>query len=371
MVHVESSKRPDIGRVAAPYKDGIPGLDRSGSFVYFHSNEYSLALDLSRPAGLEVARRLIAWCDVVAESFSAGLMERLGLGYDEIKKVNPNVIMIRTCNQGQTGPHAHHPGFGFQLMGLAGFPHINGWPDRGPTPPAFAYTDVTSPRLGAAALIAALDYHRRTGSGLYLDLSQLEASSLFLGTLFLDYVVNGKVASRAGNSSPCAAPHGVYPCEGDDRWCAIAVFTDEQWQGFRRAVGNPGWSQEPRFSTLADRKQNERELDGMVEQWTATRSAEEVLETMQAHGVPSGIAKNSRDIAEDPQLAGRNTFWKMDHPVLGKVSHLGQLFTLSRTPAQPRLPGPCLGQHTAMVCREILGMSDEEFVALYGQGIFE
>lgn len=371
VVHVESAKRPDIGRIAAPYKDGKPGINRSLSFVYLHANEYSFALDLSNPRGLDIARRLMVWCDVVVESFSSGVMEKLGLGYEAINKINPQVIMLRSCNQGVTGPHSRHPGFGMQLMGLAGFPYVNGWPDRPPTPPAFAYTDVTSPRFGATALIAAVDYRRRTGQGLYLDLSQLEASSYFLGPALLDYTVNGVIAFRAGNASPCAAPHGVYPCQGEDRWCAIAVFTEEHWKGFREALGNPSWANEPRFSNRAERKSNEAELDRLVEQWTHAMTAEDVMMVMQAHGVPAGVVQDARDIYEDPQLARRNTFWKADHPEVGPVSCLGQLSVLSKTPARLKHPSPTLGQHTEMVCRECLGMCDEEFVQLLSEGVFQ
>lgn len=370
LVHVESIKRPDIGRLSAPYKDGIPGINRSG-YSYLHANEYSFALDLSTPKGVEIALRLVARSDIVAESFRAGLMESLGLGYDKLKEVKPDIIMIRTCNQGQTGPHAKHPGFGIQLMGLAGFPYIDGWPDRPPTPPAYAYTDVLAPRFGAAALIAALDYHRRTGKGAYLDLSQLEASMYFLGPAILDYTTNGEIISRMGNSSPCTAPHGVYRCKGDDRWCAIAVFTDIEWQSFCNALGHPHWVEEQRFSTLPERKRNEAELDRLVEEWTAARMAEDVMEIMQANGVAAGVVKTVREIAEDPQLVLRNTFWKMEHPAGGMTSCLGNLSVLTKTPAEPRIPGPSLGQHTEMVCREFLGMSDDEFLKLYSAGVFQ
>lgn len=370
VVRVESGKRPCVLRTMAPYKDKRPGLDRSACFAYYNSNKYSISLNMSHPKGLELAKKLVAWADIVGENFTPGTMERWGLGYEDLKKINPDIIMFRSSNQGQTGPHAMQPGFGMQLLGLAGFPQFTGWADRDPDTLAIAYTDVISPRFTVAALMAALDYRDRTGKGQVLDVAQLEAGLHFLAPAIMEYTVNGRETPRAGNRCPCAAPHGTYPCKGDDRWCAIAVFTDEEWQAFSRVVARP-WTQEPGFATLLGRKQNEDELDRLVGEWTVQFTAEEVMRLMQDAGVAAGVVESTADLLQDAQLKARNHFWVLHHRELGAFSHLGQAFKLSETPADPRMPAPCLGEHTEYVCTKILGMPDEEFIGLMADGVFE
>ena len=196
VVRVESSKRPCPVRLSAPYKDGVPGINRSGYYAFYNTNKYSLALDLTSPKAIEVAKRLIAWADVVVESFTPGTMERLGLGYEELRKIKPDIIMLRCCAQGQTGPDARHPSFGFQLVGLSGFTNLTGWPDLSPQQPWGAYTDLIAPRFAASALLAALIYRSKTGRGQCLDLSQFEASLHFLAPVILEYLVGHAIASR-------------------------------------------------------------------------------------------------------------------------------------------------------------------------------
>lgn len=370
-IRIESHTRPELLRTAPPYKDNIPGINRSGYFALFNSNKYSMSLNLNHPRGVEVARRLINWSDIVIESFGPGRMKKWGLGYEDIKKIKPDIIMLSTTQQGQTGPHADHPGFGTQLVSLAGFTYITGWPDRDPASIYGAYTDTIAPRFGAAALLAALDYRRRTGKGQYLDLSQYEAGIQFLTPLFLDYFVNGRIAERRGNRSPSAAPQGAYPCRGDERWCAIAVCTDKEWEAFCRAVGDPPWTQDLRFVTFLGRKENEDELDRLVAEWTINFSAEEAMTKLQAAGIAAGVVQNCQDIHGDLQLKHRYYFRELVHPEIGRHSYNSHAFKLSLTPCEIRMPAPCLGQHTEYVCTTILGMTDEEFVGLLTQGVLE
>lgn len=371
VVHIESGTRPDNARMSAPHKPGVPKVDASGMFAYVNSNKYSLSLNLNHPQGLRIARKLIAWGDVVVENFGPGTMARWGLAYDDIVKIKPDIIMLQCSMLGQTGPRAGERGFGIALTGLAGFTHLTGWPDRGPTPPFGAYTDFIAPIFGAAALMSALDYRRRTGKGQCIDVSQYEAGVHFAAAAILDRTVNGREGTRAGNRNPGAAPHHAYRCRGNDRWCAIAVFSDAEWHAFCRAIGNPDWTGAPGFATLTGRKANENELDRLVEAWTVNFSAEEVMETLQACGIGAGVVQNAEDLLNDPQLKHRGYFWWMEHRDLGAFPHLGQAFKLSGTPARARMPSPRLGEHTEMVCREILGLSDDEFVALLGAGAFE
>ncbi len=370
VVRIESCKRLDMLRTSTPYKDKVPGIDRSGSFTYVNPNKYSMALDLNHPRAPEVLEKLVAWADIVAENFAAGTMERRGLGYEDLKKINPGIIMFRSSNQGQTGPHAKHSGFGAQLVGLSGFVSLVGWPDREVVQPYGAYTDFFSFCFGAIMLIAALDYRRKTGRGQCLDLSQYETSAHFLAPLLLDYTLNGRESTKMGNACPYAAPHEVYRCLGEDRWCAISVFTDDEWQAFCQVIGSPKWTKESRFATLLRRKENEGELNRLVEEWTVNFSAEEVMRRMQDGGVAAGVAQNPADVYQDPQLNLRNTFYDLEVSNVGSFPHLGQLFELSRTPPEMRMAAPCFGEHTEYVCRELLGMTQPDFDELLVAGVF-
>jgi benzylsuccinate CoA-transferase BbsF subunit len=371
VIRIESKARVDPIRVSPPYKDRKPGINRAGYFAFFNANKLSMALNLNHLRSREVLERLIRWADVVVENFTPGMMEKWGLGYEDLKKIKPDIIMLRTSNLGQTGPLARRPGFGHNLVALLGFSHLTGWPDGPPQAMGVAYSDVVTPRFGVAALVAALVHRRKTGKGQMLDLSQMESSLQFLAPLILDYTVNHRESNRRGNFCPYAAPHGVYPCRGDDRWCAITVFTDDEWRGFCKVIGHPEWTQDLRFKTLLSRKRNEAELDRLVEIWTINFSPQEVMERMQKACVPCGIVSSSEDIFQDPQLKGQEIFWKLDHPEIGPISHLGQPFILSETPAAPQNPAPCLGEHTEYVCTQILGFSDKEFLELFNGGVFE
>lgn len=363
VVRIESSRYPDTIRLSAPFKDRIPGIDRSGYFALINGNKYGIAINLNHAKGIEVAKKLVAWADVVAESFAPGVMEKWGLGYENLKEINPDIIMIRTCNQGQTGPYAKHPGFGYQIAGLIGFPLLTGWPDRSPLPIPVAYSDYISYRFGAAALIAALSYRRRTGRGQYLDLSQVEASIQFLTPVMLNYVVNGEEPSLQGNSCPYAVPHAVYRCKGEDSWCVIAISNDQEWKAFVDAIGNPPWAANAKFATSMSRKENEAELDKLIEAYTINFTPEQVMTMLQSVGVPSGVVANGADLLSDPQIKARDYYWYLNHKEMGLTLTIGQPFKLSKTPPEPRMPSPCLGEHSEYVCKQILGMSDEEFAA--------
>lgn len=270
------------------------------------------------------------------------------------------------------GTYSKLPAFGMVLTPIAGLPNYIGWPGKEPLPVGVsAYTDCISPRFATAALIAAIDYRKRTGKGQMLDLSQFETAIYFLAPGLLEYISSGREPERIGNSSPYAAPHGVYPCKGDDRWCTIAVHNDEEWQCLCGEIGHPEYIDDSRFNTLAKRKENEDKLNGIMESWTAGFTAEEVMARLQAAGVPAGVVENCSDTYNDPQLKQRNIYWEMEHSETGTFTHLGQSFQLSKTPAKAYSPSPLLGEHTEYVCSEILGMSDEEFVDLMQKGVFE
>jgi crotonobetainyl-CoA:carnitine CoA-transferase CaiB-like acyl-CoA transferase len=369
VIRIESQSRPDPGRTV-PFKDGIPGLNRGGSFNQWNTSKMSVALNLAHPKGVAVAKRFIARADIVVETFAGGVMGRMGWGYEELKKIKPDIIMLSSCMQGQTGPHANHPGFGYHLSALSGFSQIAGWPDRDP-PWLGPYTDFPAPHFNALLILAALDYRRRTGKGHYFDMSQYENGVHFLAPLILDYVVNQRVANRMGNRSSDAAPHNTYRCRGEERWCAIAVFTNEEWQSFTSVIGSPAWTNDPKFATLSARKENEDELDRLIEEWTINHSAEEVMNLMQAGGVAAGVLQNGEDLLEyDPQLKHRHLFWELDHAETGAYHAPRPSFVLSKASCELR-SAPLVGEHNDYAMKEILGMPDEEIAELVIEGVLE
>ena len=360
VVRVETENRLDGVRSAAPFKNDEPGINRSHCFGDFNTSKYSLSLDMKNPQGARVARRLLAWADVVIESFSAGTIDVLGIGYETAQKLNPSVIMVSTCLMGQTGPAASLPGYGFHAGAIAGFYEVTGWPDLPPDGPFTAYTDAVAPRFLAATIMAALDHRRRTGQGQYIDASQLEMSLQFLAPQIIDYNASGRAVSRIGNRSYTAAPQGAYRCTGDDQWCVIAVETDEDWAKLRTAMGDPVWASDDRFRNTEGRLRHHDELDEHISRWTSDQSPQEVMRTLQSVGVPAGVVQRSSDLLHDPQLAHRDFFRYLEHPEVGKVPYTGHQFRISGYDSGPRFAPPRFGEHNDLVLRELLGMSDDE-----------
>ncbi|MCK4788111.1 MAG: CoA transferase [Desulfobacteraceae bacterium] len=371
VVHVESHKRPDQYRLYPPFKDNKPGINRGLDFAIYSHNKYGVTLNLRHPKGIEVAKRLLKdWANVVTENFTPGVMKRLGLDYEELRRIKPDLIMLSSCNLGQTGPYATHPGMGSHLTHLSGFTNMSGWPDRDPLILYGPYIDFIGVVYGTIALTAALDYRRRTGKGQHIDVAQLEGGIQFLAPTLLDYKINNRIQGRKGNRCDYAAPHGAYPCQGEDRWCVIAVFTDEEWQSLRKAIGEPDWAKDPKFATLLGRKRNEEELDRLIGEWTSKLTAEKVMTKLQSVGVESAVVKNPKEMYEDPHL--QEYLWaEMDHAEIGKYHLQVPSFKLSKVPTQLRMPGPLLGEHNEYVYMNLAGLTQEEYKQLEKEGVFE
>lgn len=369
VVRVESHRRPDTQRAAFPFKDGKAGIDRSAFGTNCNTNKLGISLDLNRPQGREVGRRLALWADVVAESMVPGTMRKWGLDYETLSKDKPELIYFSTCQMGQNGPYANYGAYGAFAAVMCGYAHLLGLPGRPPLPLFNNYTDYIAPWFLVIAVIGALRRRRKTGRGMYLDQSQLEAGISFLGPVALDYFVNGRVATRDGNRDPYRAPHGIYPTKTPDRWVAVSVTTQEQWQAFCQAIGAPAWTSEGRFRTLTDRKAHEDDLDKLVSEWTAGHTAEEIMTTLQAVKIPAGVVQTAEDLFNDPQLAHREHFQWLEHPVMGRHSYHSPAYRLSETPAVLTSAGPALGQHNEYVYREILGYSDDEVADMLIEGV--
>lgn len=368
---IESRARLDSHRNPGPGgKGGIPGVNRNAPFNMYATSKLSVSINIAHPKGLELIKRLIARADVVVDNMTAGAMEKLGLGYEELKKVKPDIIMLSSCGLGHTGPYAKSPAHGTVLAALSGISQISGWPDRDPIDLG-NYTDWIGPHFNAIAILAALDHRRRTGEGQYLDMSQYEQGLQFMTPLLLDWVVNRRTVNRMGNRSPYAAPHGAFRCQGTDRWCAIAVSNDNEWRSFCRVIGNPAWTKDTRFSTFLARKKNEDELEKQVEEWTINHSAEEVMAMLQKGGVPAGVLQTGEDLMEhDPQMKHQGFFQALDHPEIGKYRSGRAAFTLSKAPYVMRT-APLLNGHTEYAMKEILGLSDNEVAELVTEGVLK
>jgi benzylsuccinate CoA-transferase BbsF subunit len=348
-------------RGTSPFADNKPTPDSSMAFGRHNPNKYSVTIDLQNANGQELAWKLIQWADIVTESFSPGTMEKWGLDYESVRKVRPDIIYLSSSMQGRGGPHSGYAGYGMNAVNLCGFTRVSGWPDRMPVAPHGAYTDYVNARFNALALIAALDYHSRTGKGQYLEQSQFETSLHFFSPPIMDYQINGKIAGRDGNHLPEAAPHGVFPCRGDDRWIAIAVLNDEHWKNFCQAIGQSDLDSRTEYATLESRKQYEDELEKLISDWTSQYTAEEAEAILQKAGVPAHSVEKQADVYRDLQLKHRNYFVPLNHPIMGKQNYEPQSsFILSKTPRQIIMPSPCLGEHNEYVFKTLLGMSDEE-----------
>lgn len=370
VIRIESQKHLDWHRQIGPFLGDVNSPDRACCFLNANPGKMSVTLNLKHPASIGIIRKVIAWADVVVDTFAGGVMERLGLGYHDLVKIKPEIIMLSSDTYGHSGPFAGIPSYGVPLTALSGLPHITGAPDQMPQFPGFAITDFIVPRTNVLAIVSALDYRRKTGRGQYIDASQFECVIPLLTPVILELEGNGADAGRIGNRSRYGAPHGVYRCLGDDRWCAISVFTEQEWENFCKALGHPDLAHASRFATLTERLKNHDELDRIVESWTMTRRAEEVTEILQSAGVACGVVQTGRDLANDPQLKHDGFYRRVDHPGTGSFSYSGMAAQLSRTPYEISR-APNLGEHNELVCRNIVGLSDDEFVSLLGQEVFE
>jgi benzylsuccinate CoA-transferase BbsF subunit len=374
VIRVESRQRPDFLRTLRLTPNSPGGLDGAHHFAVLNANKLSVALNLSRPEGVAVARRLALWADAVSENFAPGAMAKWGLDYASLVTERPDLVMISTCLNGQTGPERHYPGFGGQGSALAGFNHLTGWPDREPVGPFGTITDSLSPRFAALLLAAALLHRRRTGQGQHLDLSQVEGGIVCLTEAIITYTANGEILTRIGNRSRHAAPHGVFRCadeEGRERWVAIAVHDDDDWRRLVRVLGEPAWATDPGLATAAARLARADEIERRIEEWTRTSSPAAVAGLLQTAGVEAAPVEDFADLHEDPQLAHRGHFQAVEHAVLG--THPVETHALRFSAMAPRIraAAPRLGEHTEHVLRALYGMPSEEFARLRDAGVFE
>jgi benzylsuccinate CoA-transferase BbsF subunit len=373
VIKIESATRVDWARNVPGEPMTIDGkLNKGGLFANINSDKLSITLNLRSPKGIEIAKKLVAKSDVVYDNFSTGVMDKYGLGYEELKKVKPDIIMLEMPVYGLTGPYRAFSGYGPGIQAEIGLTSVTGFEGR----PSGTGVNTAMPDMGpnpthaTVALLAALHYRKRTGKGQFIELAQYESSLAWMETYLLNYTVNNRVQPRQGNRLPYAAPHGVYPCKGNDRWCAIAVFSEKEWKACCDVMDNPSWTAESRFLTLMGRKENEDELDKLIAQWTKEKPPEEVMHLMQSAGVAAGVVETGEDMFLDEQMKARNYLTTMDHPD-GQCLLENIIIGFSDTPGKIRRPAPTLGQDNEYVFKEMMGMSEEEINQGYVDGAFD
>lgn len=370
VIRIETTSRPCVTRLLPPFADFQPGPSRSGYYNQYNQGKRSITLNLKDPRAIEVARRLIAASDVVAENFAAGVMERMGLGYQDIRLIKPDVIMVSLSGYGRTGPEKDFVSYGPATVPLSGFSAVTGYAGWPPMHIGVSYGDPTAGLHGAFAVVAALLHRRRTGEGQFIDLSLWEASAALLPEALLAFEMNGVEPPRDGNRDRWMAPHGVFRSAGEDRWVSIVVATDAEWRALCGVMGEAGLAEDPRFATAAARKRNEDDLEACITRWTKTLSTEEATVRLQTSGVAAFPSMTNKDLAEDPHLNDRSFFVDLPHAEVGKRHHAGIPWKLSATPCAVERPAPLLGEHTREVLTRVLGYTSEEIERLGADGVF-
>lgn len=369
VVRVESESHVDGLRAVMPFAKDKTGYNVSGYFNAYNAGKLDLTINLNTDRGIEIAHRLIGWCDIFITNQTPRILERWRLTYEDVARINPQVIAAYQPMQGFDGPHKYFMGFGAVLGPITGYSYLSGFPHRKPMGLGTNYPDyVINPGHTLIAILAALRHRNKTGEGQYIELAQIESAVAPLAPALMDYMANGRVQMRDGNRHPHASPHGAFRCRdntfnnaAEDRWIAFGVFTDDHWRGLLDAMDNPSWAAAAKFATIGARKQHEDELEAHITEWTRERTAEDAMALLQAKGVPAGVVQNARDMLDsDEHLKARGYYVYLDHPEAGRTAYDGPPFVLSKTPGALRSPAPLLGEHNDYVCREILGMSEDE-----------
>jgi len=418
VIKIESMARLDPTRsMTLTMGRAFEGVDHSPVFNGINLNKLSVRLNLKEPKAVELAKRIVQISDVAAENMRPGAMERLGLGYDALKEVKPDIIMLSSSAFGATGPMQRYGGYAPSFACYSGVAHLTGYSDGAPNP-LTGSTDLMSATTGAFAIIAALNHRQHTGQGQHIDMASVESLAVFTGDVIMDYIMNGRAQSRMGNCDSIMAPHNCYRCRADikddgdeltpdneweafcekaghpewtkeeefsetyrrwvehkehgtdkDKWVSIAISTDEEWQAFCNAAGHPEWAEDERFEDAYSRLKNQEELDRLVEGWTMNHTHYEVTDILQKAGVAAIPSFSNEELFSDPHFKERGLAVEVQHPEMGKQVVLGPPWRLSETPAGVTGSAPLIGEHNEYVFGELLGMSTKEIKKLTDEGI--
>jgi benzylsuccinate CoA-transferase BbsF subunit len=366
VIKIESRENPDFVRTIGPDMNNIHGFNES------NRSQRSFGVNLKTEKGKELVRELIRTADLVGENFRGGVMASLGFSYEDVRQIKPDIIYISSQGFGRGTPYSEYQAYGPMLAAASGVLSLWAHPDDPyPVGANVPLPDHMASKQAVFAVLVALDYRRRTGKGQFIDLCQVEVAASIIGEYYLDYSINHRVAKKVGNRDPYAAPCNAYRCKGQDQWCAITVFTNDEWQRFCTAIGNPDWTKDARFADTVSRLRNVDELDGLVEAWTSEHEAVDVMNTLQAAGVAAGMAQRAADTINDPHTKWTKALIELDHPVAGKRLYTNVPYKLSNTTLPPSRPAPLLGQHTEEICRELLRMPAEEIRRLTEEGVLD
>lgn len=359
-------------------KTAGPLPNSGGYFNAWNRNKRSITLDMSRAGGRELAMQLVGICDVVVENFSPRVMCNWNMGYEALSRRHPGIIMLRMSGMGQTGPWKHHVAYGPTVQALGGLTHLSSFGKAAPVGPGYALADHVSGLYGALTLLAALEHRDLTGNGRCIDLSQYEVVAAMIGPALLQARSHGPDPLPAGNRPDyeAAAPHGCYPCRGEDQWCVIAVYDDRQWQALVRVMGTPGWALEPGVSTLEARTAGHGSLDQRIAEWTCRQDARNLVQQLQEAGVCAGVVQDAHQLAQDPHLLDQGFLNRARHPEYGEILQDRSPIRLNADPVtalgrpdRDVTQAPALGEANAYVFMDLLGLGEAAYAAHVRNGI--
>ncbi|MFC2012198.1 CaiB/BaiF CoA transferase family protein [Chloroflexota bacterium] len=371
VIKIETNLKWDQMRQAGTRRPDWRGTPNEGSaFASLNFNKKSFTINMNQSRAKELMKELVKISDVVTENFGGPVLERWGLGYSELKKLKPDIILYSGSGYGRTGPYRERPSYAEIIEAFDGSTSVNGYPGGEPNTVGVApWTDGTQSMHGAFAILAALYHRSRTREGQYIDAAMIQASANFLGELIMDYIINGRTGERLGNRDNNMAPHGCYRCQGEYNWVVIAVSGEEEWEAFCHAIGDPDWTKLEKFGNELSRWKNQDELDVLVEEWTRQRDNYEAMQILQKAGIAAGMTLSPKDLVEDPHLKERRFFIETDHPVMGKLRFAGLPWRLNNKPRENYQYAPLLGEHNEYVLGELLGLSREEIIRLIEEKI--
>jgi len=360
VIKIESRKRLDQMRQGSiTTGDSFSDFNASPIFNNANLNKKSVTIDLSRPEGTELAKKIVAVSDLTIENMRPGVMDKLGLGYKDLVKVKPDIIMLSASGFGSSGPYREYAGYAPIFAAFGGLAYLTGYEDGEPNTMS-GVMDLRVGTVSAFALLAALIHRQKTGEGQYIDLSSSECVSTLVGPQLMEYTMNKRSPFRSGNQDSIMAPHNCYRCKGNDKWISIAVATDEEWNAMCRAMGNPAWTRDEAFTDIYSRWKNRTKLDELIGKWTINYTHYEVMELLQRCGVAAMPSFSAEEILSDRHVKARGLINEVQHPVLGKKVVINPSWKHSETPARIHKASPLLGEHNEEVFGELLGMSKEE-----------
>lgn len=364
VIKIESRSRIDQTRKGTIMDtDNFDGLNYSPTFSNANLNKKGVSLDISTPEGAAIAKEIVSECDIVISNMRPGKMEKLGLGYEDLKKVKPDLIMIESSGFGCTGPYRSYAGFAPIFASFGGLAYVTGYEDGEPNVMS-GVQDLRVGTLSAFITLAALVHRQKTGEGQYIDLSSSECMSTLIGPELMEYTMNGRNAARVGNQDAIMAPHNVYRCKGNDKWISIAVGTDEEWKALCAEMGDPEWCKKPEYEDAFGRHADRREIDKRIGEWTVNFEHADLMKKLQAAGVAAMPSFDAEEILCNPHSKARGLFVTVDHPKIGPQVVMGPAWRFSETPAKVTKAGPLMGENNEEIFRDRLKMSEERFEKL-------